>query len=91
MMTTNLFAIANVKQMRIGGIFPEHFVVLASHIQQFLTVFTFGLSLTRFWGAFGISRGLNTPKHTPSPYATGSNTDKSIVTLLSLLTRILLH
>jgi len=27
------------------------------HLQQFLTVFTVGLSLARFWRAFGISGG----------------------------------
>jgi len=39
-------------------------------MQQFFTVFTIGLSLARFWRAFGISGGggLNTP--TPPPYAT---------------------
>jgi len=31
--------------------------VLASQIQQFLTVFTIGLSLARFWRAFRISVG----------------------------------
>jgi len=61
MMTTNLFVIANVKQLRTGGsfstllLFFEHLGVLASLIQQFLTVFTIGLSLARFWRAFGIS------------------------------------
>ena len=35
--------------------------MLASWIQQFLTVFTIGLSLAPFWAAFGISGGLNTP------------------------------
>jgi hypothetical protein len=56
MMTTNLFVIANVKQLQTGGsleiycLFSEHFGVLASQIQQFLIVFTIGLSLARFWG-----------------------------------------
>jgi len=35
----------------------EHLGVLASQIQQFLTVFTIGVSLARFWRAFGILRG----------------------------------
>ena len=74
MMTTNLFVIANVKQLRtylvleFYCLFSEHLGVLASKIQQFLTVFTDGLSLARFWRAFGISGGggLNPPQ-TPSP------------------------
>jgi len=36
-------------------LFPEHLGVLASEIQQFLTVSTIGLSLARFWKTFGIS------------------------------------
>jgi hypothetical protein len=54
MMTTKLFVIANVKQFRTGGSFrillpfSENLGVLASQIQQFLTVFTIGLSLARF-------------------------------------------
>jgi len=75
MMTANLFVIANVKQMRTGGSFrillsfSEKLAVLASQIQQFLTVFTIGLCLSRFWRAFGISGGgggLNLPKPPPS-------------------------
>ena len=71
-MTTNLFVIANVKQLRTGGSFrillpfSEHLGVLASEIQQFLTVFSFGLSLARFWRAFRISGGgVLTPQHPP--------------------------
>jgi len=62
-MTTNLFVIANVKQLRTGGsfrillVFSKHLGVLASYIQQLLIVFTVGLSLARFWRAFGISGG----------------------------------
>ena len=61
MMTTNLFVIANVKQLQTGGsleiywLFLEHIGVLASQIQQFLIVFTIGLCLAQFWGAFGVS------------------------------------
>jgi hypothetical protein len=46
MMTTNLFVIVNVKQLRTYVVlefyclFSEHLGVLASQIQQFLTVFT---------------------------------------------------
>jgi len=42
MMTTNLFVIVNVKQLRTGGnfrillLFSDHLRVLASLIQQFL-------------------------------------------------------
>ena len=80
MMTTNLFVIANVKQLRTGRsfiefycLFSEHLGVLAPYIQQFLTLFTVGVSFARFWIAFGISGGggLNNP--TPPPgYATDS-------------------
>ena len=56
MMTTNLFVIANAS-FRILLNFFGHLVVLASEIQQFLTVFTIGLSLARFWRVFGISGG----------------------------------
>ena len=62
-MTTNLFVIANVKQLRTWVVlefyclFSEHLAVLASWIQHFLTVFTIGLSLARLWRAFGISGG----------------------------------
>ena len=41
--------------------FSEHLGVLASEIQEFLTIFTIGLSLARFWKAFGISGGDWTP------------------------------
>ena len=50
MMTTDLFVIANVKQMRTGGSFriilpfSEHLGVLTPKIQQFLTVFTIRVS-----------------------------------------------
>ena len=47
--------------------------MLASYIQQFLTVVTIGLGLARFWWAFGISGwggGLNPP--IPPRYATAS-------------------
>jgi len=60
-MTTNLFVIANVKQLRTGGSFKvllpffEHLGAMASKIQQFLTVVTIGKSLARFLRAFGIS------------------------------------
>ena len=68
MMTTNLFVIANVKQLRTGGSFRiflpffQHLGVLASQIQHFLTVFTIGLSLSRFWRTFGIwGKGVQPP------------------------------
>ena len=63
MMTTSLFVIANVKQLRTGGIFRILLTffrtswgagVLNSAI---FTAFTIGLSLARFWRAFGISGG----------------------------------
>ena len=50
-------------------LFSEHLGLLASEIQEFLTVFTVGLSLARFWRAFGISGGFEHPKPPPR-YAT---------------------
>ena len=72
MMTTNLFVIANVKQLRTGGSFR----ILLPFFQTswgvgilnsaFLTVFTIGLSLARFWRAFRISGGFEHLKPPPS-------------------------
>ena len=62
-MTINVFVIANVKQLRTYVVlefcclFSEHLGVLASYIQQFLTVFKSMLSFARFWMAFGMSGG----------------------------------
>ena len=63
MMTTNLFVIANVKQLRTYVVsefyclFSAHLGVLASYIQQFLTVFTnraeFGTILEGLWNFGG--------------------------------------
>jgi len=47
----------NVDFRKILLPFSKHLGVLASKIQQFLTVFTIGLSLARFWRAFIISEG----------------------------------
>jgi len=54
-MTTNLFVIANVKQLRTGGsfrislpIFPNILGCWRPKFTIFLTVFTIGLSLARF-------------------------------------------
>jgi len=66
-MTTNLCVIANVKQLRTGGSFrillPVFWTswgvgVLNSAI---FNSFQIGLSLTRFWRAFGISEGWVNP------------------------------
>jgi len=63
MMTANLFVIANVKQLRTDGSFS---ILLpfcrTSWGVGFLNLaifnsFQIGLSLARFWGAFGISGG----------------------------------
>ena len=61
-MTTNLFVIANVKQLRTGGSFG----ILLPFFRT-----SCGLSLARFWRAFGISGGgeLNPPTP-PLRYAT---------------------
>ena len=64
-MTTNLSAvIANVKQLRTGGSFRNLLLFFRTSwgcwrpkFSNFLTVFTIGLSLARFGGAFGISGG----------------------------------
>jgi len=73
-MTTNLFVIANVKQLRTGGsfriflpFFRTSWGVLVSQIQQFLTVSTIGLSLARFWRAFGNSGGRGGLNHPNLP------------------------
>jgi len=70
-MTASLFVIANVKQLRTGGSFRILLPffrtswgvgVLNSAIYN---SFQIGLSLERFWRAFGISGegGLNSPNH----------------------------
>ena len=63
-MTTNLFVIANVKQLRTDGrfrillpFFPNILGCWRPKFSYFLTVFTIGLSLARFWKSFGICRG----------------------------------
>ena len=70
MVSTNLFVIVNVKQLRTGGsirillpFFPNILGCWRPKFSNFLTVFTVGLSLARFWRAFGISGGggLSTP------------------------------
>jgi len=62
-MTTNLFVIANVKQLRTGGSFR---ILLAFFRTSWgvgvlnsamFNSFHNGLSLARFWRAFGISNG----------------------------------
>ena len=71
MMTTNLFVIADVKQLRTGGsfrillpFFPENLGGVGVLNQKFLTVFTIGLCLARFWGPSEFRGGLN---HHPLP------------------------
>jgi len=63
-MKTNLFVIANVKQLRTGGsfrillpFFPNNLGCWRPKFRNFLTFFTIGLSLARFWRAFGIPGG----------------------------------
>ena len=78
-MTTNLFVIANVKQLRTYVVlesyclfFPNILVCWRPKFCNFLTVFTVGLSLARFFGGPSEFRGggeLNS--RNPSPgYAT---------------------
>jgi len=80
MRTTNLFVIANVKQLRTGGSFR----ILLPFLQTFCGVgvlnsaifnsFQIGLSSARFWRAFGISGGGGgewfEPPKPPPRYAT---------------------
>jgi len=83
MMTTNLFVIANVKQLRTDGsfrillpFFPTFWGVgvLNSVIFNSLQI---ALSLARFWRAFGILEGgLNPPNHPPRNATVLHNTDK---------------
>ena len=55
---------ANVKQLetkvvlKFYCLFSEYLGVLASKIQQFLTVFKISFSLAQFWRAFGILGGV---------------------------------
>jgi len=81
MMITNLFVIANVKQLRTGGsfrillpLFRTSWGVGILNSAIFLTVFTIGVSLARFWRAFGISGG---GVGSPPRYATGSNSGRN--------------
>ena len=69
-MTTKLFVIVNIKQLRTDGSFRillpffEHLVVFEFYIQQFLTVSKSGLA--KFWRAFVISEGRGV-QSTPHP------------------------
>ena len=74
MMTSNLFAIANVKQLRTYVVlefyclFSEHLGVLASQSQQFFkTVFTIRLSLAPFFGGPSEFRGGGGFEHPKPP------------------------
>jgi len=76
MLTINLFVIANVKQLRTGGsfkillpLYPDFLGRWRPKFSNFLTVFTVGLSLARFWSSFGISDGGGgfEPPNPPSP------------------------
>ena len=74
-------------------LFSEHLGVLASYIQQFLTVFTIGLSLARFWKAFGISGvggGLN-PPNPPPRNATDCRHNLRGNTAVFLMLRVVVH
>jgi len=97
MMTTNLFVIANVKQLRTDGSFRMLLpfsqtswcvgVLNSAIFKGFHSRVEFDTILEGLRN-FG---GFEHPK-LPSPrYATGSNTDKPIVAFLSLLTCTLLH
>ena len=72
-MITTLFVIANVKQLRTQVILEfycllsEHLGVLVSHIQQFISLFTIGLSLARFLKAIIIS-GEGVFEHSKLPH-----------------------
>ena len=77
MMTTNLFAIANVKQLRTYVVlefyclFPNILVCWHPKLSNFfLTVFTIGLSLARFFVGPSEFRGGVWKPQTPPRYAT---------------------
>ena len=72
-MTTNLFAIANVKQLRTYVVlefyclfFRTSLCVGVLNSEFFLTVFTIGLSLARFFGGPSEFRGVGGFEH-PNP------------------------
>ena len=85
MMTTNLFGIGNVKQLRTDGnfrILPPFFrkswgvgVLNSAIIISFHNRVEFGTILEDLRD-FGGGGGLNTPKPPPPRYATGYNTMK---------------
>jgi len=85
MMTTNLFVIANVTQLRTGGSFRIllPFIRISWGVgvrnSAIFNSFQIGLSLARFWRAFGISSGFALPN--PPRYATA----QSVVLLAHLL------
>jgi len=90
MMTTNLFVIANENNceptvvLEFYCLYFQYVGVLASKVQQFLTVYTIGLSLARFWRAFGIfflGEGRFEPPQTPPRYATAYRSSDVISTL----------
>ena len=81
MMTTNLFVIANVKELRTYLVlefyclfFRTSWCVGVLNSAIFLTVFTIGLSLARFFGGPSEFRGGGLNTLTPPPgYATDSS------------------
>jgi len=89
-MTTNLSVIANVKQLQTYVVlefyclFSENLGVLGSKIRQFLTVFTIGLSLARFWRAFRISGGFEPSKPPPSVHNCSFSVSDTFLSIPSL-------
>ena len=78
-MTTNLFVIANVKQLRTYVVlefyclFPNILVCWRPKFSNFfLTVFTIGLSLARFFGGPSKYRGEGWFEHPNSPLPLGT-------------------
>ena len=88
-MTANLFVIANVKQLRTYVVlefyclFPNILWCWRHKFSKFLTVFTIGLSLARFWRAFRISGGFEQP--IAPRYTTDLNAQLNPISILMAL------
>ena len=94
-MTTNLFVIANVKQLRIGGSFRILLLFFPnilgcwrpkfSNFNSFHNRIDFGTILEGLRNFGGGGGGLNTPNSPPPRYATDSKGRRKKVAVYSLL------
>ena len=85
-MKTNLFFIANLNKLRTGRsfrillpFFPKILGCCRPKIQSFLTVFTFGLSLARFWRDLETSGGGGFEPPNPSPLSARHCREQNII------------